>query len=307
MKARIKKIALLGASGHIAKSLIYNFAHDGSFEVILFARRLEGLKDFLRGINRKSLFKAHDFSAFQKLNYDAIINCVGMGTPEKVKQTGSGIFRLTEDFDNLILEYLSGHPETVYINFSSGVVHNIPKLDISNVLKTDYYMVAKLNSEVKHRGLNNLNIFDLRIFGFFSRFIDLNSGYLMSEIISCLKKDKKFITGPKDILRDYVHPRDLLSLIKLCISGYSLNRGIDVYSLKPIRKFEILEYFANRHGLKYVVKEGIDVSSATGVKNNYCAKDKFAKKLGYQPQFSSRDCIIQESQAMLSRDYSRNG
>ena len=47
------------------------------------------------------------------------------------------------------------------------------KWGINHISEADYYGIAKLNSEVKLRALKDLNIVDLRVFGYFSRFIDL--------------------------------------------------------------------------------------------------------------------------------------
>ena len=40
------------------------------------------------------------------------------------------------------------------------------------------YALSKINSEIKHRKLKHLNIIDLRLFSFFSRFMNLKSKFL---------------------------------------------------------------------------------------------------------------------------------
>ena len=119
-----------------------------------------------------------------KIKFDAIVNCIGFGTPEKIGRAGINIFKITESIDDLIIEYLVKKPETVYINFSSGSVYGSSfekPVDSSykSVIKIqpledrEFYRIAKLNSEAKHRSLNDLQIIDIRLFSFFSRFIDL--------------------------------------------------------------------------------------------------------------------------------------
>lgn len=305
-----KKIAILGATGHIAKSLINGFCGTGKFELFLFARSLDCLGEFLTSIQCIDAVLPKQFNKFDYADYDVIINCVGIGDPRKLKNAGISIFRLTETYDNLILDYLEAHPDALYINFSSGAAHgtdfcmpvdesSCTKLDINHIVPSDFYLIAKINAEAKHRALTNLSIVDLRIFGYFSRFINLEAQYFMSEVISCVKNKKEFVTGTENIIRDYVHPHDLLFMIEKCIAKQSLNDVFDVYSLKPVKKFEILDYFYEQYELKYTVKDNINISAATGIKEHYYSNNKKAEKIGYFPQFTSLDSIIEETRAIL--------
>lgn len=45
-----KKIAILGATSHIAKGLIYNFNKEEANELFLFARSIDRLQGFLKSI-----------------------------------------------------------------------------------------------------------------------------------------------------------------------------------------------------------------------------------------------------------------
>lgn len=306
-----RRIAIIGSTSHIAKGLIYNFSITGDYELFLFARSLKSVENFLNLIKYKGKYFLKTFSEFSKSKYDVIINCVGIGSSVDIKNKISACFRLTEAFDNLVLDYLETHLDSLYINLSSGAVYGkdfsepvntstCSKWDINNITESDYYGIAKLNSEAKHRALINLKIVDLRIFGYFSRFINLKSRFLLTEIISCIKDGREFITGNENIVRDYIHPRDLFSLIEKCIQKYSVNDAFDAFSLKPITKFEIIHYFASEYGLRYIVKDDAKVSSLTGGKVNYYSNNKSALNISYVPQFSSADCIIQESRELLN-------
>ena len=251
---------------------------------------------------------------FDELNnerYDVIINCVGISSAADFEERVSSYFRLTEQFDNLILDYISDHTSTLYVNFSSGAAYgtdfSIPadestysRWDINHISEADYYGIAKLNSEAKHRALKYLNIVDMRVFGCFSRFIDLGSRFLLTEIISCVREGKEFITGPDNIVRDYIHPKDLYSLVQKCIDRKNINDVFDVYSLKPVSKFEITDYFASQYGLTYSIKNDIKISALTGSKDYYYSNNKKAQDIGYYPQFTSMDCIMQESKDILN-------
>lgn len=305
-----KNIAILGATSHIAKGLIYNFGKTSEYELYLFARSLERLRDFLRSIQCEKGIHLKGFDELSDEGYNVIINCIGISSASDFKERVSSYFRLTEQFDNLVLDYLNDHPDTLYINFSSGAVYgtdfSVPadestfsKWDINHISESDYYGVAKLNSEAKHRALKNLNIVDLRVFSYFSRFINLESKFLVTEIISCIKEGKEFVTGQDNIIRDYIHPNDLYLLIEKCIERKTINDALDAYSLKPARKFEILDYFATAYGLKYEVENTVKIFSITGSKNNYYSNNKRAEVIGYIPKFNSLDCIIQESHKIL--------
>ncbi|MFA4828543.1 MAG: NAD(P)-dependent oxidoreductase [Thermodesulfovibrionales bacterium] len=304
------RIAILGATSHIAKGLIYNFNQKGNCELFLFARSIDRLREFLKSIECGENFHLKGFDELNKERYDVIINCIGISSASDFKERVSSYFRLTEQFDNLVLDYLNEHPDTLYINFSSGAAYgtdfSVPadeatfsKWDINHISEADYYGIAKLNSEAKHRALKGLNIVDLRVFGYFSRFIDLQSRFLLTEIISCTKEGKEFITGPDNIFRDYVHPKDLFELLDKCIERHRLNDVFDVYSLKPVSKFEILEYFQKEYGFEYIINNGFASSSVTGSKDNYYSISKRARKIRYTPQFTSLDSIVQETVAMF--------
>jgi nucleoside-diphosphate-sugar epimerase len=81
--------------------------------------------------------------------YDIIINFVGIGDPEKAQKMGSDIFKITEKYDDMVLEYLKLHKETKYFFLSSGAVYGgnyqkpvdentVATIDINNLKSTEY-------------------------------------------------------------------------------------------------------------------------------------------------------------------------
>lgn len=309
----MKKIAILGATGHIAKNLIFQFCKLRKYRLFLFVRSPERMQKFLKIIgydNNNDDMTLKSFDEFEHGNFNIVINCVGRSDPAKLKAIGPSIFRLTERFDNLILDYLERVPDALYINFSSGAVYGtdfktyvsdnaLATIDINHIDSSNFYRIAKINSEAKHRALKSFNIIDLRIFNFFSRFIDFETKFFINEVISCIKQGKSLITRPENIVRDYVHPKDMMSLIEKCINKHPSNDVFDVYSLKPVTKFEILDYFSAQYGLKYIVKNNVNITTATGIKEHYYSNNKKAQEIGYIPQYPSMESIIQESKAIL--------
>ena len=309
MKDKKKKIAIIGATSHIAKGLIFTLKNDNSIVLHLYARDLDKVQVF------SNLIKYNNpiLKSFSDIFYDqidVIINCIGISFSKESESLGGNIFELTEQFDNLILKYLKQKPETTYINFSSGAIYGTSFdkpvckstktiFNVSNIRLQDYYRLAKLNSEAKHRSLNYYNIVDLRIFGYFSRFIDLSKNYLMTQIISCIKEKRTLKTGTNNIIRDYIHPIDLSNIIKVCCENRSINTAMDVKSLKPINKMEILNYYRNRFGLKFEIVEDYIGLSKTGEKFNYYSLNNNMDVIKFKPKFTSIECIEWETEALF--------
>lgn len=309
-KTKQNKIAILGATSHIAKGLILNFSHSKTGELFLFARVPKKVKDFLKANNLKPDCHIERFKYFSKGKYDVIINCVGLGTPIKVREASGAVFKITEEFDNLILEYLLRYPGDLYINFSSGAAYcstftqkvgNDPKLaiSVSDIKPENYYGMAKLYSEAKHRAMAKSRIVDIRIFSYFSRFIDLNGGYFITEMLKSLKKKETFVTSQYDFVRDFLAPEDLFNLICRIIKSKPFNGAIDAYSSAPISKFNILKYFAKHYSLKYVLDYNFKFACSTGGKSLYYSNSRNAASLGYRPKHSSLAAVAMEAQYIL--------
>ena len=304
------RVALLGATSHIAKGLIACWSKDPNRELFLYARSPERVLEFLAPFGG-GLSEVFHIGLFGNERYDVVINCVGMGSPQKLKENLEHVFSVTAIFDNAVLDYLTLHPETLYVNLSSGAAYGgdftLPVDELSparfclNDLKDeDFYGIAKLHAEARHRALPMLNIVDLRIFGYFSRFIDLNDKFLLSEIIASLKNNQTLVTNPINIWRDFVCPSDLILLIECCIARCPLNAVYDVYSGKEVSKSEILTHFANEYGLKYRIDDSFQALPGTGQKTHYYPVGRRARAIGYLPEFTAIESIKAESEAILT-------
>lgn len=309
MKDTKIKVAIIGAASHIAKGLIFFLKDDQSIELHLYARNLEKVKSFSMLIDYKNPI-LKQFSEFNDDRIDIIINCIGITYTSILDTFSENVFELTEKFDHLILDYIRKNRKTTYINFSSGAVYgtlfNQPasittktSIDVNNIRTEDYYRIAKLNSEAKHRSFDYLNIIDLRIFGYFSRFIDLTKNYLIADIISSIKEKRTLKTSPNSIIRDYIHPIDLSNIIKACFEDKKINQAIDVKSLKPISKMGILNFFKQNHDLKFEIIEDYGGHSATGEKLNYYSENNNIEIIKYVPKYTSHECLEMETEALF--------
>ena len=307
-------IAILGATSHIAKGLIFRFLGKGGVHLNLYTRSSSRMLDFLGSIEKISseAYLVHQgYSDFFSSSHDVIINCVGVGTRKKIKGDYSLYFTITEKYDNMVIDYLlNANPDTLYISFSSGAVYGRGNLapveecsqnaiQVNRVAPADYYGITRLNAEAKHRAFDKLNIVDLRIFSYFSRYIDLADGYFITDVINSILHEKVFETSEVNICRDYVHPDDLFSMVLKCLGAGRINAAFDVNSNGSVCKQEILDYFSVSYGLNYVMKRSLNNISPTGSKNIYCSINQNASVTGYQPQYSSIETIVQEAEYIL--------
>lgn len=312
-----KTIAILGATSHLAKNIIYEFGTNRQYQLHLYARSLGHVEAFLEKINyldnpNIKIYHLRDFGIYSS---DVIINCIGIGNPAKLKEDVHEVFCVTEFYDNLVIDYLKNKSNgALYINLSSGAAYgtefNTPvnefsviNLAINHLSAQNYYGITKLYSEAKHRSLDTFNIIDLRIFSFFSRFIALNSKFLVTEILNCLLEDQVFETGSNDLIRDYVSPQDFCNLVRLCIDKHdkqNINDVYDLYSLSPVSKLEMITMFHDEFGLKFNINESASESNMTGNKSIYYTVNKKAEQINYFPSSTSMASIKEEANKILS-------
>jgi nucleoside-diphosphate-sugar epimerase len=311
------KFAILGSSSHIAKNIIVYLLKRGAGDIHLFTRSVDSVSSFLVDADNPcetSVFVHDGYANFNSRPYDVIINCVGVGTLQKLHFDFSQYFTVGEEFDNLVINHLlTVCPSALYICFSSGSVYGrdhagpvdentCNSISVNHVMREDYYGITRLYAEAKHRALQELNIVDLRIFSFFSRYIDLTDGYFITEILAAILNDTTLITDNSDMVRDYLHPEDLMAMIETCLKTGRINAAYDVVSVWPASKADILELFSREYGLKYEVCDTFSHISATGSKNYYTSRYGAATALGYVPQFASLETLRSEAGEILSRN-----
>lgn len=118
------RLAILGASSHIAKDLVASIAEQTTYDCTLFVRAPHAIDAEVRAIAERKAFTVLDYAGFDaSRQFDAVINFVGVGDPARAVQMGKDIFTVTERYDNLALEYLQNHPQCKYIYLSSGAAY----------------------------------------------------------------------------------------------------------------------------------------------------------------------------------------
>lgn len=304
------KIAILGATSQIARDLIISFSAAEDKHLHLFARRPDEVTKWLATVGLSGRYPADDFSGFGKQEFDAIINFVGVGNPAQAVAMGNSIFDITLRFDELALNYLQTHPTCRYLFLSSGAVYgsgfnepangNTPAVvAINNLAPHEWYGVAKMHAECRHRAHPELSIFDIRVFNYFSHTQDISARFLITDIVRAIRDKTVLKTSSDYIVRDFLHPYDFYNLVSALLSAPATNAAVDCYSRAPIDKPNLLAAIQERFGLRYEIIEAATGVNATGTKPNYYSLNKRAADFGYQPTLTSLDGVLRETKAIL--------
>jgi len=301
------KIIIMGASSHLARDLITSFSDEHFLE--LFSRDASAMSRWMVEHNLKNFFSRtyFDFPSMAK-NADVIINFVGAGNPERIRKMGSNIFQITETFDKMALDYLVENRDCKYIFISSGAVfgdnfntpadaHKCATYPINNIQPHHYYGLAKLAAETRHRVTPGC-IMDLRIYNYFSHTADLNSRFMINDMIRAVKEGTVFRADRTPIVRDYVGSLDFFQMINVLL-GQDLNTAIDCYSRQPVTKQMLLDCMSKRYGMQYEIVNVPAGIPATGIKENYYSTNTAAYALGYRPTLSSLETIYLAADKLL--------
>ena len=307
------RVAILGATSQIAKDLIIPLSK--RLNLTLFCRNTGVVEKWLYSINLSSEIHVKTYRSFNNHEkYDVIINFVGIGDPAKTKIIGNDIFNITEKYDDIALNYIKTNKSTKYIFISSGSVYggnycepvnenSCSKINVNNITSTEWYAIAKLYAEAKHRSLYDLNIVDIRIFNYFSYTVDLSSEFLISHIVRSIKTGAKLLTSSENIVRDYIGRKDFFTMISLIVNQSETNSVVDLYSRSPVDKLTLLSEMKKMFGLKYEFVNSTVGINATGSKVNYFSENRRAESFRYTPSLSSIDMIVSETNKILKNTH----
>lgn len=312
------KIAILGATSQIAKDLVLSFAASSEHELALFARRPAAVRDWLADVGLADRYATFDFQDFTTdCPFDAILNFVGVGNPAQAAAMGATIFDVTLQYDELALSYLKQHPTCRYIFLSSGAAYgasfeapvdakSTASIAVNNLLPQDWYAVAKLHAECRHRSLSDLPIVDIRVFNYFSHTQDLSARFLITDILRAIRDGVVLRTSSDFMVRDFLHPSDFFQLVDSLLNAPPVNDVVDCYSCAPINKINLLTEMQETFGLRYETQEASGVN-ATGSKPHYYSLNKRAADFGYRPLLTSLEGVMKEAMTVLKQSSSKTG
>ncbi len=305
------RIAILGATSQIAKDLVLSFSDQGDHQLVLYARRPEVASQWLARIGLVGRYVVADIASFSSVeHFDAILNFVGVGNPAQTAAMGASIFDVTVKYDELALGYVSQHPHCRYIFLSSGAAYGSSfdepvdentnaVIAINNLQPQDWYAVAKLHAECRHRSLPHLPIVDIRVFNYFSHTQDMDARFLITDVLRAIRDKVVLKTSPKNIWRDYLHPSDFYQLVSLILFSPVINTAVDCYSRAAISKLNLLAEMQERFGLRYELTDENASINATGGKPHYYTLDNRASNFGYNPKLTSLEGLLIECEMAL--------
>jgi len=206
---------------------------------------------------------------------------------------------------------LQSHPACRYLFLSSGaaygssfnepVTRNTPALvAINDLSPQEWYGVAKLHAECRHRAHPELPIIDIRVFNYFSRTQDISARFLITDILRAIRDNTVLKTSADYIVRDYLHPADFYRLVCALLSAPVVNAAVDCYSQAPVDKPTLLAAMQEKFGLRYEPTEVSSGINATGSKPYYYSLNAHAANFGYQPSLTSLQGVLLESETVLS-------
>lgn len=309
----MKQIALLGASSQIAKDLTRSMVKQGQAQLQLYVRDLTAAEHWLQEVGLAGQCALHLYEQYGQHAHDAVINFVGVGDPQRAAQMGATIFGVTQQFDDMVLADLQRNPERRYIFLSSGAAYGSTFLEpagpatkaaisINALQPQEYYSVAKLHAECKHRALANFSITDVRVFNYFSSTQDMAARFFITDILRAIRDGKTLHTSPDYMVRDFLHPQDFHQLVDCILKAPPQNSAIDCYTRAPVDKPTLLAAMQEHFGLQYeLVGAASTIVNATGAKPHYYSLNRQAANFGYLPAYSSLEGIIVESTAILGR------
>ena len=291
------KLAILGATGQIGRSLALAYA--SRHNVTLFARRPAVSAQF--AAERGLIVATEPYESFSEQRFDLIINAVGDGVPGLIRQAGADIFAVTAAFDELCMAALERHPETFYVFLSTGAIfgpdyrealadHPTLPIRLNAVDPGQFYPLAKRIAELRHRARPARRIADIRIFGFVSPEIDLESDFLVAQALKAAVRGDAFLTTSQDVPRDYVGPQDLVGLIDAFVAAGGPNGACDILSAAPTSKLRLLEALKSHYGLNYR-QEGGMLGEPCSLPPRL-SKDYTAETLGFRSVSSSLDNVL---------------
>lgn len=293
------KIAILGASSHIAKSMIdyfWNHDYQKACGLHLFARAPQRVNQWLAAHEISIPRECQSLNQFEHGSYDLVINMVGTSNTTDVQRLGAQVFNSALEYDEIVLSYLRIHPNCRYCFLSSGAVYGndfaspaqqatLAKHEVNDSSNMDWYSLSKFCIETRHRALSNYAIVDIRIFSYLSAWIDLNHPFLVTDALRAIGSNSVFRTNMSDFWRDYVGVADLVQLFNCFVDSAPCNVAVDLYSKNPIRKSEILNYLSEDYHLQFACD--LINSSTQSNRTMYYSQNHLAERWGYSPSLDS--------------------
>lgn len=252
----------------------------------------------------------HAFADFDEPSEcDAILNFVGLGAPSRIARESLGLATLDHSVGEACMSLLRLNPRATYLYLSSGASYGSdfaePAMDTSELpdqshfeLPKDTYGWVKRSAEVRHRSMPHYKIINLRIFGYASRNMDLEAGFLLSDLgRSLINRKPVRITRDKTI-RDFINPEYFYQVVEFCLANEIPNTSIDLVSSNPLSKSELIEALVREYGIQVEWTETSSPSHSRP-KQNYFSLSNRLRDYGFHPQESALEMVLEEFRGLV--------
>jgi hypothetical protein len=309
------RLAVLGGNGQIGIDVARTWAVRNLGQVHLFSRRSDETEAAFRVWVPDEIDSGWDschYDSFFSQEYDIIVNAVGNGRLSQMAGHAETFSSVSLFYDDLCRDYLSAHPQTLCAFISSGLVYgssatwpvedavpDLSKLDASSPARI--YQGIKREIEARHHAHDNLNFYDLRVFGWFSRHMALKDSFFLSEVATAWIDGTQFRTGSEDMLRDYISGTELVDMLCGLLAYRPSPGGFNLCSLAPTTKWDLLSALIEQ-GLEVITSESPQrfLGRRTSPSNLYSARN-----VGFVPKRSSFEIVFSELNHL--RNASRSG
>lgn len=306
-------LAFLGASSQIARDLVLSMTAAGRDGLLLYVRDLPATEQWLAQHGLAGRCRVLGYDQYGRDPHDAVLNFVGVGDPRKAVEMGASIFEITYRFDELVMRELDAHPQRRYLFLSSGAVYGnafqqaagpdtSASFAINQIGPQDWYAIAKLHAEARHRARSSAAIIDLRVFNYFSRTQSLESRFFITDLLRAVRERRPVTVSADYMVRDYLHPSDFHRLVEAVLAAPAANTPVDCYTSAPVDKPALLNALEQRFGLQWetAAPSASVAVNATGAKPHYYSLNRRAEAFGYCPAHSSLSGVLEESAVLLA-------
>ena len=113
-----RKIAIFGANSQISKDFLKTISHKNNQIFLLFSRDLSVTQNWIKEHNLTDTCEAYEYEDFKYINWDIMVNFIGIGDPKKLEIIAEKIIHITDTYDWMILNILLKSPDKKYIFIS---------------------------------------------------------------------------------------------------------------------------------------------------------------------------------------------
>ena len=273
----MKKILITGSSGLIGKNLVENLLAEYNITGLSKQQKSSKSNHIIKDISK---ITSKDFkNIFCIIHLAAITDLkVCKDYPDQCIATNVlGTQKILESARKNNCKVIYASTSHVY-----GIPKKLPINETTSTSPTSMYAGSKLAGEILCESYHNQFDMDISIARIFSVY-GPKSGkqYVLSNILSQLKKSNIIKLGNINSRRDFIFISDVINAFKIILNNIN---GFNIYNVGAEKSYsikEICKKFEKLHGKKIIIKSTVKQNSKFDAKNIVCDATKL-KKLGWK-------------------------